>query len=323
MDKVKIGYIGTSSIMETIIEGMSLTKNTQSKIIYSRSLERAKEFSQKMAVSLYTDSFDELVNSTEINTIYIASPNKFHAQQAVIAMQHGKNVIVEKPAAVTTEEIELMYKTANENNVFFFEAITTIFMPNYILIKENLNKIGKIKSTVINFGKYSSKYDAYLRGENPNIFNPEMKAGALNDMGIYCIHTAVNLFGMPKTLKYNAEYGDNGIDLCGNLLLNYGDFICNLGTSKKEDLENGIFIEGDMGCIYAPGKINYVPYAEISTETGKIIAPKQPDFNRMKYEFTAFSNAILNKDKDFFEKMAIQSKNAIFILEKSHSTSKM
>lgn len=87
--------------------------------------------------------------------------------------------------------MQRLIDAARANGVYFFEAITTLFMPQYEACRLLLPKLGRIEQAHITYAQYSSRYDAYLRGENPNIFNPAMQAGALNDMGVYCVHMAV------------------------------------------------------------------------------------------------------------------------------------
>ena len=207
---------------------------------------------------------------------------------------------------------------AKKNDVFFFEAITTIYMPNFITYKQELPYLGKLSEVNIVFGQYSSKYDAYLRGENPNIFNPQLQGGALNDMGIYCIHVAVNLFGTPDNISYQADYGSNGIDLAGKLTLTYPEFICNIETTKVAPAHSGCFIIGEKGQLIQDGPLNEFPGYHVTVNGQKFEINYQNKKNRMIYEMEIFRDAILSKDYDFFEKAAEQSMCASMILEKAH-----
>lgn len=316
---LKIGSVGTSSIMKIIQEAISLTDGLSTQIIYSRDEKRGQEFAQAVGSPEHCCDYSSMLKRDDIDIIYIASPNKLHFAQAKEALEHRKHVIIEKPVAVTENEVNILYETAKANQVFFFEAITTLFMPNFQAYKRLVPSLGKIQKAVINFGQYSSKYDAYLRGENPNIFNPELQGGALNDMGIYCIHAAVNLLGAPRAIEYHAEHGPNGVDLAGKLTLSYTDFICEIETSKKNSVRNGCFLVGENGSLSEEGPlIDFANcYAEISGQ--KIIINEQNCKNRMVYELARFRDAILNHDTSFFEETASQSILASSILERAHS----
>ena len=188
-----------------------------------------------------------MLERSDLDLIDIASPNRFHVEQALAALEHGKHVIVEKPAAVTRGDVQRLIDAARANGVYFFEAITTLFMPQYEACRLLLPKLGRIEQAHITYAQYSSRYDAYLRGENPNIFNPAMQAGALNDMGVYCVHMAVDLFGVPQDVRYLAELGPNGIDLAGRLTLTYPSLTCEILTAKNADLGSGCRITGENG----------------------------------------------------------------------------
>lgn len=313
-----IGSVGTSSIMKLIQEGISLTDGLTSKIVYSRDAQRGHCFAESTGIPESCDNYSEMVKRDDIDIIYIASPNSLHVGQALEALKNKKHVIIEKPAAVTKAEIISLYETAKANNVFFFEAITTLFMPNYIAYKNMIPELGNLQDIHINYGQYSSKYDAYLRGENPNIFNPELQGGALNDMGIYCIHAAVDLFGDPQDVQYTAEYGPNGADVCGTLSLTYPEFTCQIETSKKHAIQSGCFLTGDNGSLSETGAMNDFATCESCIHGIKSPINKQPAGNRMVYELTVFRDAILKHDTDFFEKMTKQSMIAASVLERAH-----
>ncbi|MDI7104486.1 hypothetical protein QMN94_27640, partial [Klebsiella pneumoniae] len=60
----------------------------------------------------------------------------------------------------------------DRNNVVLFKALKTASLPNFLLLKETLAKVGKLRKAFINYCQYSSRYQRYLDGENPNTFNP-------------------------------------------------------------------------------------------------------------------------------------------------------
>ena len=244
---LRVGTVGTSSIMRTIQEAIRLTDGMECRVVYSRTEEQGRAFAAEMGVPEHCTDYAAMLERSDLDLIDIASPNRFHAEQALAALEHGKHVIVEKPAAVTRGDVQRLIDAARANGVYFFEAITTLFMPQYEACRLLLPKLGRIEQAHITYAQYSSRYDAYLRGENPNIFNPAMQAGALNDMGVYCVHMAVDLFGAPQDVRYLAELGPNGIDLAGRLTLTYPSLTCEILTAKNADLGSGCRITGENG----------------------------------------------------------------------------
>lgn len=236
---LRVGTVGTSSIMRTIQEAIRLTDGMECRVVYSRTEEQGRAFAAEMGVPEHCTDYAAMLERSDLDLIDIASPNRFHVEQALAALEHGKHVIVEKPAAVTRGDVQRLIDAARANGVYFFEAITTLFMPQYEACRLLLPKLGRIEQAHITYAQYSSRYDAYLRGENPNIFNPAMQAGALNDMGVYCVHMAVDLFGAPQDVRYLAELGPNGIDLAGRLTLTYPSLTCEILTAKNAGRRSG------------------------------------------------------------------------------------
>lgn len=317
---LNIGTVGTSAIMQQMQEAIRRTPGVTSRVVFSRDAERGKAFAAAMGVQASCCDYEEMLNRSDVDAVYIASPNRFHAGQTLQALRHGKHVIVEKPAALSAADVQSYIQAARQNGVFFFEAITTIHMPNYLCCKALLPQLGTIRRAKICHARYSSKYDAYLRGENPNIFNPEMQAGALNDMGIYCIHVAVDLFGAPSKVSYQAEYGLNGIDLAGKLCLEYPTFICEIETAKNADLQTGCWIEGEQGWIEAPGRLSVFPPFRALINGQEQLIDRQPEGERMVFELSRFRDSIFQRDEAFFIQMASQSAIAAGILEAAHAT---
>lgn len=310
------GSVGTSSIMALMQRAIAAVPGVEARVVYSRDEARGRDFAQKAGVPEYCTDYVGMLRREDIDAVYIASPNRFHLEQALQALEHKKHVILEKPAALRKEDAERLFRAAEESGVFLFEAISTLFMPNYLACREALPRLGSIRRAEIAYGQYSSRYDAYLRGENPNIFNPEMGAGALNDMGVYCVHTAVNLFGPPETVEYQGEFGPNGIDLAGRLTLGYRGFACELRTAKDRDMDSGFRVEGNRGRIWSEGALNEVPAARLELNgTGEDIRLQEGVQNRLVFELARFRDAILEDDWDFFRAMARQSVVTAAVLE--------
>ena len=78
-----------------------------------------------------------------------------------------------------------------------------------------MSSLGKIKLVQCNYSQYSSRYDKFLAGEIPNVFNPVFSGGALQDINIYNLHFVTGLFGKAKEVKYIANSAENGIDTSG------------------------------------------------------------------------------------------------------------
>ena len=248
---IKLAVIGTNWITERFLAGAIASGKYELAAVYSRSLEQAKLFADKFGVTLTFDCLDKLAASDEIDAVYIASPNSFHAPQSIQMMKQGKHVICEKPMASNYALAQQAYQTAQENNVVLFEAFMSPYLPNFQIIKAQLPSLGAIRKAHITYCQYSSRYPKYLNGENPNTFNPDFSNGSIMDIGFYCVGSMIELFGEPKSIQAQAHLLESGVDGNGSIICGYDGFDVVVMHSKTSDSYVPSEIQGENGAILA------------------------------------------------------------------------
>ena len=240
---IRFAVVGTNWITKQFVDAAHETGKYKLTAIYSRSLEQAQAFAKDYPVEHLFTSLDELAQSPDVDAVYIASPNSLHFPQTRLFLSHKKHVICEKPLASNLQEVEAAIALAKENNVVLFEAFKTASLPNFLLLKETLAK------AFINYCQYSSRYQRYLDGENPNTFNPAFSNGSIMDIGFYCLASAVALWGEPQAVLATASLLDSGVDAQGTVVLSYGDFDVTLHHSKVSDSAIPSEIQGEDGAL--------------------------------------------------------------------------
>lgn len=245
---MRYAVIGTGWIADSYIRGASLTGKWELAAVYSRRRETGLAFGEKYGVDTVYTSLEELAAS-DIPAVYIASPNSLHYEQSRVLLEAGKHVLCEKPITVTPEGCAALQKLAAEKGVVYLEAIMMLHLPQRRLIEETLPKLGRITSARFDFSQLSSKYPAYLRGELPNIFNPQMATGSLMDLGIYCVYPVVTWFGMPDKISASAAFLPTGADESCAAVLTYPDKLVILNCSKTGQSHLGSEIIGDQGTL--------------------------------------------------------------------------
>ncbi|MDD7280427.1 Gfo/Idh/MocA family protein [Floccifex sp.] len=324
---MKVGTIGTGFIVDRMIESMKLVDGIEVVACYSRSEEKAKAFCEKHEMKRYYSNLDEMMKDEELDTIYVASPNSLHYAQSKKALEAHKHVINEKPFCPTLKESKELFEIAQKNGVYIFEAITNQFLPNYKIIKENLNRVGDIKLIQVNYSQYSSRYDKYKNHEQTNAFDPAFNGGALMDIGVYCLHFVTGLFGKPQSTQYYANIGYNGIDTSGTVVLQYPKFIATCTGAKDSSSDVFAFIQGDKGCLRVKGmSIGILPSVDFIPPKGEPINNKnsQSSLNlgieqeaHMVYECREFNRIINEKDDETYQKLCDHTNVVVEILEKS------
>lgn len=310
---LKLGVIGTNWISKMFVDAAEATQAYTLTSVYSRREASGREFSESAAI--YTDL--EAFFTSGIDVVYIASPNSLHFQQVAQAIEHDVQVIVEKSAFSNPKEFEKIYSILREHpTVHLFEAARHIHQDNFKAIEAQVADMDVISGATFVYEKYSSRFDAYLAGEEPNVLTRTFSAGALTDLGVYPIYAIVKLFGLPEDVHYFATKLANGADGRGTAILRYADFDVTAQFGKMANSyqrseilgrKDTIFIDniaelGDVTYVDADGKS-----VEISTT-----APENP----MMAEAQVFADIINDPDAhtDEYEELFMLSQRVNMVL---------
>lgn len=299
MMKVRFGIVGTNWITERFIQAAMETDQFVLAAVYSRTEEKGAEFASKYdpQPAVYTD-LSEMASSEGIDAVYIASPNSFHAEQAILCMKHGKHVLCEKPLASNTAEVKRMIDVAHENDVLLMEALKSTLMPNFKAVKDNLYKLGRIRRYFAGYCQYSSRYDAYKQGTVLNAFNPVFSNGSLMDLGVYCIYPMVALFGKPEEVKAEGILLSSGVDGEGSMVIRYPKMDAVIMHSKISDSYLPAEIQGENGTMIID-KINQPYDVKIHYRDGTIENITQTQTNEsMYYEVKEFIELLETGKRD-------------------------
>ncbi|WP_239256565.1 Gfo/Idh/MocA family protein [Listeria ilorinensis] len=303
---LRLGIMGTNWITDSFIEGAENSGKWTLTAVYSRTLEKAAKFAEKYHrdVALFED-IAQLAASDQVDAVYIASPNALHYQHAIQLLEAGKHVIVEKPIFSTTAELEHAHTVARDQGVFLFEAARHMQEPNFKRLQENLPRIGKLHGATLTYMKYSSRYDAVLAGEEPNIFSLRFSGGSLVDLGVYPLYTAIALFGEPESAQYFARKIVTGVDGGGPIILSYPDFHVTINQGKNSTSKLPSEIYGEKGTLWIDPLTSIETIRFLAHDGSASEELAQPIIeNDMQFEAAEFARIITKKDRDSYEYLA-------------------
>lgn len=315
MKEIKLGTIGSGVIVRSILDGVNATEGISLEAVYSRSMEKGRQLADEYgAQKVYTD-LEALFGDEDVNFIYVASPNSLHYEQAKAALEHGKNVICEKPFCTTRAKVEELIAIAKERHLFLIDATPTAFLPNFELLKQKIEKIGRKRLVICSYSQYSSRYDQVLRGEAPNIFNPEFAGGCLQDINYYNVYFNVALFGKPETAVYYPNICATGADTSGVVLMKYRDFVSECSGAKDTWGVNSAQIQGEKGYIYIENGANGIESLRVVTRDGEENYNEQPNLDRWFYEVQNLTRLVLNDDYEAIYKRLEVTADVIDVIE--------
>ena len=217
--------------------------------VYSRNQKTAEEYAAKHGAKKAFTSLEALCGDKNIDFVYIASPNFCHEEQTIALLNAGKHVLVEKPAAPSAEAFRRMLNAAEKNGRVLMEAMIPAHTPSAQAIRGLLNEIGPVRRATLCYCQYSSRYDRFKNGLIENAFNPTLCNGALMDIGVYCLHMAVMLFGKPDSVTGSCMFLPQSIDGEGTIVLGYPNIMVDVLYSKISDSVLPSQIQGERGAI--------------------------------------------------------------------------
>jgi predicted dehydrogenase len=174
----------------------------------SRRIESAREFAAQYDIPHAHGSYEELVTDPTVDIVYIATPHPGHVDNALLALDHGKHVLVEKPFTLNETEAAIIRDRAAEKGLLAMEAMWTRYLPHMVRIREIIAEgtLGEIRVV-------SADHTQKISTDPAHRLNAlELGGGALLDLGIYPISFAVDVLGLPQSVSAVARLSDAGSD---------------------------------------------------------------------------------------------------------------
>jgi predicted dehydrogenase len=246
MKEVRWGILGCGWIAGKFAEALQKTPNSKLVAVAARETERAEAFAEKWNFDRSYGSYLDLVNDSEVDIIYVATPHSYHFAHTKLCLEAGKHVLCEKPFTINSAQLQVLIDIAKNRNLFLMEALWSKFLPGIIKAKELIAEgaIGDVISMDVDFGM-NFPYDPEHR-----IYNPLLAGGALLDIGIYPLFLSLNLFGLPEILKAHSVLNEDKVDLTTSLITqSKSGIVCHLNSTTQANTPVKARIYGTSGSI--------------------------------------------------------------------------
>lgn len=206
-DLIRWGILATGGIAHLFAHDLVLNgHNIQA--VGSRNQASAHAFATEFAIPVAHASYEALVNDPEVDVIYVSTPHPFHAEHAMLALNAGKHVLIEKPFALNAREARQIVDLAASKNLLVLEAMWTRFLPHMVRIREILaaGTLGEVRSV-------QADHTQNLPNDPEHRLNAlSLGGGALLDLGVYPVSLAHDVFGVPDTILASASFKSTGAD---------------------------------------------------------------------------------------------------------------
>ncbi|REC53368.1 oxidoreductase [Chryseobacterium piscium] len=162
-------------------------------------VERSKEDSkEKYPDAEIYRSVEEMLKNADIEVVVVNTPVQTHFEYVKMALEAGKNVIVEKPFTVTVSEAEELVNLAENKNLFLSVYQNRRFDRDYLQVQKVLaeGKLGNVRETEIRFDRFRTDPSGKDHKENPE----QNGSGSVHDLGSHLVDQATQFFGFPENV---------------------------------------------------------------------------------------------------------------------------
>jgi predicted dehydrogenase len=210
------GILGTGGIARLFTNDLRLN-GMDVRAVGSRTPGSAERFARELAIPNWHASYEELAADPAVDVIYVATPHTFHAENAFLALRHGKHVLIEKPFTLNAAQARAVVDEAEELGLLVLEAMWTRFLPHMVRVRQIIaqGKIGDVRTVIADHGQILSA-DPEHRLNNPNL-----GGGALLDLGIYPVSLAVDILGLPAEVQATSRPTATRVDAQTSMLFHY------------------------------------------------------------------------------------------------------
>ncbi|SLK03442.1 Predicted dehydrogenase [Arthrobacter sp. P2b] len=205
--QLRWGILGTGFI--AALQAQDLLDNGFTvQAVGSRSLESSQAFSARFGIANAHGSYEELAADPEVDVVYVATPHVFHHANALLALNAGKHVLVEKAFTINAREAQDIVELAEAKGLVALEAMWTRFLPHMVRLREIIREgtIGEVRKVIASHNQDLPKDPAH------RLNDPALGGGALLDLGIYPVSFAFDVFGAPEIILASAAMTATGVD---------------------------------------------------------------------------------------------------------------
>uniref|UniRef100_A0A3Q3W4Q3 Trans-1,2-dihydrobenzene-1,2-diol dehydrogenase n=1 Tax=Mola mola TaxID=94237 RepID=A0A3Q3W4Q3_MOLML len=217
--------------------------------VAARDLQNAEEFAKKHNIPRAYGSYEELAKDQDIDVVYIGTIHTRHLSTGKLFIESKKNVLIEKPLAMNSREVQELITAARDNNVFLMEAVWSRFFPIYHEVRRLLSQgeVGDVQMVRAEFG--------LPVGHVHRMADRKLGGGGLVDLGIYPLQFAFMVFNgeKPESIEATGHCLDTGVDGTAVVVLKFsGNRLAVCTCSMTMELISDAVIIGTKGTIKLP-----------------------------------------------------------------------
>ncbi|MFT3888644.1 MAG: Gfo/Idh/MocA family oxidoreductase [Arachnia sp.] len=217
MSTIRWGIVGLGAIAHGVAGDFQFVPGAELVAVASRTKEKAQQFAALYGIKRAYGSYRELIESPDVDVVYIATPHPLHRDVALAAIANGKAVLVEKAFTATSAGAQQVVEAARAKGVFAMEAMWTRFQPVVAAAREVV-AWGRIGEVIAVQGDLYAPRD-YEAGHR--LFEKELGGGAILDLGVYVVNFAQAFLGNIRSVDCLTRLYPTGVDKAASINLGH------------------------------------------------------------------------------------------------------
>lgn len=297
------GVLSTAKIgLTQVIPALCASENGGVHGIASRDLSKARAVADRFGAKLAFGSYEELLESDEIDGVYIPLPTSQHIEWSLKAAAAGKHVLCEKPIALKADDIDALIEARDRYGVQIVEAFMVFYHPQWLKVRELLEQgaIGTLRHVTGVF--------TYFNVDPANMRNqPALGGGGLPDIGVYPVVAARMTTGKEPlkvlaTVDYDPQFGT---DRYASVNAQFDGFNFNFYIATQMAGRQSMVFHGDKGFIevHAPFNAGKYDHARVSLHDAPHMHTSEwtfQDINQYQLQAEQFVRAAQGEDVALF-----------------------
>lgn len=265
---IRWGILGTARINRRVIPAMRLAKRSELVAVASRDRAKAEAHAREWSIPRGMVGYQTLLDSPDIDAVYIPLPNTDHVPWTLAAIAAGKHVLCEKPLALDPADIDRIASAATAAKVVVEEGFMYRHEPMTATVVSLLHggAVGAVRAVVSGF--------TFAIGPPPNTrFEPSLGGGALWDVGCYPVTYAQLIAGHEPTMAAgHALWHESGVDEEFTGLLRFDSGItANVYAGFRAAYRTWLEVLGSDGALTVPNPFRPGPVETLALERHGVV----------------------------------------------------
>lgn len=295
---IRYGILGFGHhAIKRLLPGFAGAKSSRAEGLWRRDLAKAEANAREHHIPHVFSSAEELCASPEIDAIFVVSPDALHLPHVLLAAQHGKPVLCEKPLAMNAAEVEKMLFAARAAGVVFGVAQNMRYNASVQLVREWVAE-GRIGQPLLAHSQFC--YNAE-RSPRAWIYDPALACGGpIGDVAIHCLDAlryvlSTDVASVSTLARKDAQSGEVESLAVVNLAFGNGAMGA-VSVTTRGSYRSLVEVTGEAGVIVCENALTVEhPVDVVLYKSGKVVAHQQVSnadaYSRM---LDGFSSAVEN-----------------------------